>query len=52
MYRCQDRPVECGVFDLESRQVKLSAPPADADGYVALAGKVAASERIRALLAT
>ncbi len=46
-----DRPVECGVFDLESREVNLEAPPGDAEGYVALAAKVAASEPIRALLA-
>jgi len=43
-------PMECGVFDLTSREATLEAPPADAEAFVELAGEVAASERIRQLL--
>lgn len=43
-------PVQFGVFNLVSRKVQLTEPPADADAMMALAEEVATSEPIRALL--
>jgi hypothetical protein len=42
--------VECGFFDFTSREVTLTAPPADPEAYVQLAGELAASKLIRDLL--
>lgn len=44
-------PVEYGVFDLETRGVTLSPPPADPEAFLALAAEVAASAPIRQILA-
>ena len=43
-------PVEYGIFDLKTRETTLTAPPADADAFVALAEEVAASDLIKQLL--
>ena len=43
-------PVECGVFDLKTRETTLTAPPADADAFAGLADEVAGSDPIQQLL--